>query len=143
MIIQVKRETSIQDAVPSKIYLDGAFFAHGLENKNYMIPAGRYSVTGKRSEKFGANKIYLNVQDRSGIMFHGGNTTEDTRGCILVGANRNGATISGDKSNELFKEVNNAANAGEGVVCVVSNAFNWPIVLTVAGVVGLVFLATR
>lgn len=143
MIIQVKRETSIQDAIPSKIYLDGAFFAYGLENKNYMFPAGRYSVTGKRSEKFGANKIYLNVPDRSGIMFHGGNNTEDTRGCILVGANRNGATISGDKSNELYNKVNNAANAGEGVVCVVSNAFNWPIVLTVAGVVGLVFLATR
>ena len=143
MIIQVKRETAIQNAVPSKIYLDGAFFAYGLENQNYMIPNGRYSVTGKRSEKFGANKLYLNVPERSGIMFLGGNTAEDTKGCLLVGANRNGATISGDKSNELYNEVNNAANAGEGVVCVVSNAFNWSMALTVAGVVGLVFLATR
>lgn len=143
MIIQVKRETAIQNAIPSKIYLNGAFFAYGLENQNYMIPNGRYSVTGKRSEKFGANKLYLNVPERSGIMFHGGNTAEDTKGCLLVGANRNGATISGDKSSELYNTVNNAANAGEGVVCVVSNAFNWPIALTVAGVVGLVFLATR
>lgn len=143
MIIQVKRETAIQNAVPSKIYLDGAFFAYGLENQNYMIPTGRYSVTGKRSEKFGTNKLYLNVPERSGIMFHGGNTAEDTKGCLLVGANRNRATISGDKSNELYNEVNNAANAGEGVVCVVSNAFNWSMALTVAGVVGLVFLATR
>lgn len=143
MIIQVKRETPIQNAVPSKIYLDGALFGYGLENLDYMIPPGHYTVSGKRSEKFGTNKIYINVPDRSGIMFHGGNTPEDTRGCVLIGANRNGATISGDKSNELYNSVNSAANAGEGVVCVVSNPIDWLSILTVAGVVGLLFLATR
>lgn len=143
MVIQVIREKPINGAIRSKIYLDGSFFAYGLENENFAFPVGRYNVSGKRSEKFGENKIYLDVPGRSGIMFHGGNTKEDTKGCLLVGANRNGATISGDKSNELYNEVNNAANAGEGVVCVVSNAFNWSIALTVAGVLGLVFLATR
>lgn len=143
MVIQVIREKPINGAIPSKIYLDGSFFAYGLENENFAFPVGRYSVSGKRSEKFGANKIYLDVPGRSGIMFHGGNTANDTRGCVLVGARREGAAISGDKSNELYTTVNSAANAGGGVVCVVENAFNWSIALTVAGVVGLVFLATR
>ena len=143
MVIQVIREKTINGAIPSKIYLDGSFFAYGLENENFAFPVGRYSVSGKRSEKFGANKIYLDVPGRSGIMFHGGNTKDDTKGCVLVGSTRNGDQIAGDKSNELYTTVNSAANAGEGVVCVVENAFNWPMLLTVAGVVGLVFLATR
>lgn len=143
MVIQVIREKPINGAIPSKIYLDGSFFAYGLENENFAFPVGRYSVSGKRSEKFGANKIYLDVPGRSGIMFHGGNTKEDTKGCVLVGSTRNGDQIAGDKSNELYTTVNSAANAGGGVVCVVENAFNWSIALTVAGVVGLVFLATR
>ena len=142
MFIQVKRESAINGAIPSKVFLNGAFFAYGLENDAFNIPAGKYNVSGNFSGKFGTNKIYLDVPGRSGIMFHGGNTAGDTRGCILLGANREGSTISGDKSGEFYQLVNNAGNAGGGVVCVVENAFNWPMLLMVAGVVGLVFLAT-
>lgn len=142
MIIQVKRESAVNGAIPSKVFLNGAFFAYGLENDAYKIPAGKYNVSGNLSGKFGTNKIYLDVPGRSGIMFHGGNTAGDTRGCILIGANREGSTISGDKSGELYQLVNNAGNAGEGVACVVSDPINWPTILTVAGIAGiLIFLA--
>lgn len=143
MIIKVKREIPINGALPSRIYLDSDFFGYGLENENFSIPAGQYNVTGKRSEKFGANKIYIDVPGRSGILFHGGNTKDDTRGCILIASRRQGDTISGDISGELYERVNGAANAGEGVGVVVYDYFPWSKIALFAAVVGLIYIANK
>lgn len=144
MIIQVKRETEINGAIPSRVYLDNSFFGYGLENSDYLIPAGKYDVSGKRSEKFGSNKLYLTVPGRSGIMFHGGNTRDDFRGCIGVASHRSGDAIAGDLSNELYDRVNGAANAGEGVAAVVSNPFPWKrvAILAVTGVL-VIYIARK
>lgn len=144
MIIRVKRETAINGAIPSRVYLDNSFFGYGLENSDFAIPAGKYDVSGKRSEKFGSNKLYLSVPNRSGIMFHGGNTKDDFRGCIGVASNRSGDAIAGDLSNELYDRVNGAANAGEGVAAVVSNPFPWKrvAILAAAGVL-VVYIARK
>lgn len=143
MIIQVKRETEINGAIPSRVYLDNSFFGYGLENSDYLIPAGKYDVSGKRSEKFGSNKLYLTVPGRSGIMFHGGNTRDDFRGCIGVASHRSGDAIAGDLSNELYDRVNGAANAGEGVAAVVSNPFPWKRVAILAATGVLVIYIAR
>lgn len=144
MIIQVKRETEINGAIPSRVYLDNSFFGYGLENSDYLIPAGKYDVSGKRSEKFGSNKLYLTVPGRSGIMFHGGNTRDDFRGCIGVASHRSGDAIAGDLSSELYERVNGAANAGEGVAAIVYNPFPWKrvAVLAAAGVL-LIYIARK
>lgn len=144
MIIQVKRETEINGAIPSRVYLDNSFFGYGLENADFLIPAGKYDVTGKRSEKFGTNKLYLTVPGRSGIMFHGGNTRDDFRGCIGVASHRSGDAIAGDLSSELYDRVNDAANAGEGVAAVVSNPFPWKrvAILAAAGVL-VIYIARK
>lgn len=144
MIIQVKREREINGAIPSRVYLDNLFFGYGLENADYLIPAGKYDVTGKRSEKFGTNKLYLTVPGRSGIMFHGGNTRDDFRGCIGVASTRSGDAIAGDLSNELYDRVNGAANAGEGVAAVVSNPIPWKrvAILAAAGVL-IIYIARK
>lgn len=144
MIIQVKREKEINGAIPSRVYLDNSFFGYGLENADFLIPAGKYDVTGKRSEKFGTNKLYLTVPGRSGIMFHGGNTRDDFRGCIGVASHRSGDAIAGDLSSELYDRVNGAANAGEGVAAVVSNPFPWMrvAILAAAGVL-VIYIARK
>lgn len=144
MIIQVKREKEINGAIPSRVYLDNSFFGYGLENSDYLIPAGKYDVSGKRSEKFGTNKLYLTVPGRSGIMFHGGNTRDDFRGCIGVASKRSGDAIAGDLSSELYDRVNGAANAGEGVAAVVSNPFPWKrvAILAAAGVL-IIYIARK
>lgn len=121
MLVKVAREKTINGAIPSKIYADGLFMGYGLESDLYKIPAGVYSAYGQTSPKFGTTKLYLNVPGRSGILFHGGNTTEDTRGCILTGKNRNGATVSGDFSDELFKVVDNAYKRGENIAVQVTD----------------------
>lgn len=115
MLVKVAREKTINGAIPSKIYADGVFIGYGLESDLYKIPAGVYSAYGHTSPKFGTNKLYLNVPGRSGILFHGGNTIDSTRGCILTGKNRSGATVSGDFSDELFKVVDDAYKRGENI----------------------------
>ena len=49
------------------------------------IPAGVYQCRKIRSPKFGVTFEVLDVPDRSHILFHKGNTIEDTQGCILIG----------------------------------------------------------
>lgn len=48
------------------------------------IPAGSYTCQRIRSPKFGDTFEVTNVPNRSHVLFHKGNTVEDTHGCILV-----------------------------------------------------------
>ena len=49
------------------------------------IPAGRYRCRAIRSPKFGNTYEVCDVPGRAHVLFHQGNTIEDTHGCILVG----------------------------------------------------------
>lgn len=49
------------------------------------IPPGRYKCQRTRSPKFGWTFALLDVPNRTHVLFHSGNTLEDTQGCILVG----------------------------------------------------------
>lgn len=120
MIIKVSRERRRADgAIPSKVFVDGVFFSYGLENDAYKIPEGTYSVYYKVSPSFGKNKVYIDVPGRTNILVHGGNTIDQTKGCLLVGAEREGSTIKGDQSDFLFNVVEGAAKSGEPVAVVI------------------------
>ena len=54
------------------------------------IPEGGYMCEKIVSPKFGETLHVQNVPDRSEIIFHSGNSKEDTRGCILVGTSFTG-----------------------------------------------------
>lgn len=58
-----------------------------LDNKptKSCIPAGHYIVKAVQSPKFGDTYEVTKVPGRSHILFHAGNTEEDTLGCILLG----------------------------------------------------------
>lgn len=49
------------------------------------IPLGNYSCKKFHSGKFGSTYVLESVPNRSGILFHSGNTHLDTYGCILLG----------------------------------------------------------
>ena len=141
MIVEVVREKAIGYAVPSRIYVDGVFFSYGLENDNYKIPTGVYDAYGMTSPKFGTNKLYITVPGRSSILFHGGNDADDTKGCVLVGKNRDGDRISGDVSDELFNVVDQAYKRGEAVAVKITGGITGAaIFLGVAGIVALIYL---
>jgi hypothetical protein len=48
------------------------------------IPAGRYVCARVQSPHFGGTFEVTGVPGRTSILFHKGNTTDDTHGCILV-----------------------------------------------------------
>lgn len=48
------------------------------------IPPGSYACQPIRSPKFGSTYEVTNVPGRSHILFHKGNTVDDTHGCILL-----------------------------------------------------------
>ena len=116
MLLELKRELPKKSgAVLSRLYVDGVLFGYGLENKAYIFPDGQYNLWARTSPSFGKNKVYIDVPGRTNIMFHGGNTTENTKGCVLVAANRDGETIKGDLSDKLFTTVDAAGRGGEPV----------------------------
>ena len=49
------------------------------------IPAGVYPCKRVQSPRFGNTFEVTRVPGRSAILFHGGNSIEDSRGCILTG----------------------------------------------------------
>ena len=66
------------------------------------IPLGTYPVTLSFSQHFGRLMPEIqNVPGREFIRIHGGNTTADTHGCVLVGFTRVGPDVIGDSQHAL------------------------------------------
>lgn len=103
MYLELKRESkTASGSIPGKLYLNGAFFGYTLENSEYNIPAGTFYLYERFSPKFLTNKIAIEVPNRQFILFHGGNTKEDSTGCVLVAKNRISKDfIQGDLSESL------------------------------------------
>ena len=85
----VQRGVLLIDGQPELVTLELPW----LENKRKIscIPTGSYK-TRKTMNRFMSGGALipvtfevLNVPDRSGILFHIGNTTKDTEGCIILG----------------------------------------------------------
>lgn len=104
MRLELVRDAQVEGskAVPGRLYVDGEFFGYTLENADYIVAPGSWPIFSQVSPSFGKSKIYIEVPGRSGIMFHGGNYAEQSRGCVLLASRRPTAdTISGDKSDAL------------------------------------------
>lgn len=59
----------------------------GRENIAHIssIPPSQYVCYKRKSPKFGLTFSVMSVPGRSNILFHSGNTKDDTTGCILLG----------------------------------------------------------
>lgn len=84
------------------VRVDGVVVGITLENpwkdnqRNIScIPAGEYTAVKHTSPKFGDTYHINNVPGRSEIIFHAGNTTSDTAGCVLLGLGFGGNNKSG------------------------------------------------
>lgn len=136
-----ERENTAGGGIPGRLYLDGKFFGYTLENAAAAIPEGDFNLYTRFSPKFNANKIAIDVPGRSYIQFHGGNTPEDSAGCVLVGRERGEAgNIYGDLSGDLYNAVREEAEAGRAVVTV-RRAYNYIILVAVAA--AAVYFLTR
>lgn len=93
------RDRLTADSTQGKLYVNGEYQCETLElawldNKKSIscIPKGNYSVSFRKAEESPKYKykhlIVNNVPDRSYILFHIGNRTKDSKGCILTGKTR-------------------------------------------------------
>lgn len=145
MKVELIREKPTQSgAILSRVFVDGSFFGHGLENNLYKIPAGRFDLYGKYSPSFKANKVYIDVPGRDNIMFHGGNRAEQTKGCVILAANRDGERVSGDLSQKLYDVIDAAGRSGQPVGLVVKNSNTTIfVVLGILGAAGILYYLTK
>ena len=92
----ILRDTFTEVSTIGNLYLNGEWLCDTLENpylnnqrNKSCIPEGQYKVR-LRTARESATKDYLHllvqdVPDRSLVLFHVGNKSSDTRGCVLVG----------------------------------------------------------
>lgn len=125
-----------------KLYIDGAYFSYTLEDtvrasgikvkEETAIPAGIYDVNVSRSNRFKRNMPIItskgigHVQEKGisfyGVRIHGGNTHENTEGCILVAKNKiNDDTIQGTMERPLTSLLEQALADGAKVELEVIN----------------------
>lgn len=104
MNIRLIRSVFTDTAIMGKLYLNEEFFAFTCEDKDRnlhgdaskkvygktAIDEGRYEVICSYSEHFSRYlPLLLKVPCFEGIRIHGGNTAQDSLGCILIGAESN------------------------------------------------------
>lgn len=99
MYIQLVRESYTKEATEGKLFVNGTFECHTLEDQDRnleddgekvygktAIPKGSYSIKITHSNRFQeVLPLLLDVPQFTGIRIHAGNSSEDTDGCILVG----------------------------------------------------------
>lgn len=134
MNIELKREPSTDSGTFGKLYVDGMFSCHSLEDETRevegqpvaqwkikgetAIPKGRYKVIINHSNRFKRElPLLLKVPGFDGIRIHPGNTEADTEGCILVGTERNATAVLNSRVafNDLMGDIQDALTNGEEV----------------------------
>jgi hypothetical protein len=128
------RDTFTEKSTTGKLFLNGEFFGHTLEdtsrgrsiklNAKTSIPEGTYLVNITLSNRFqrympmiynhenGYQLDNLGISFK-GIRIHGGNKAEHTEGCILIAKNRlNDDLIQGSLEKELTEKLKELGGAG-------------------------------
>jgi len=142
MKLTLQRRESKSGATIGKLFIDGVFACHSLEDEireiegqpveswkvhgKTAIPAGTYSVTLEMSGRFGPDTLTINdVPGFKYIRMHSGNTAKDTEGCPLLGMQATEFSLIGGTSRPAValvkSEVKKAIERGESVTIQVNN----------------------
>tara|TARA_R110001606_G_scaffold187019_1_gene334597 strand:- start:60 stop:536 length:477 start_codon:yes stop_codon:yes gene_type:complete len=128
------RDEMTQDSTLGKLYIDGEYECETLElpwldNKQSVscIPDGSYNVkirSADESRNYKYNHLIVQeVPNRSYILFHIGNTTKDSRGCILSGKTRkkNFVGLSKKAHNSLMDNLINKGERAGNINLIIKN----------------------
>jgi hypothetical protein len=143
MLIEILRDSFTETTAAGRLLINGEFICFTLEDvpRAYGIkvagktalPSGRYTVTITPSVRFKRPMclVYTNPKDLScelggirfeGIRIHGGNTSDNTEGCILVGRVRDSADrIHSSEEQLVFGRVKRAIDSGDVVYLDIRN----------------------
>ena len=126
------RDTFSKDSTIGELFINGERICDTLENpwqdnqRNIScIPEGKYPVR-IRLPRESATRDYIHllvedVENRSYILFHRGNSAKDTRGCILVGLGSQQDVVNNSvlAMDLLIKEILNLG--GENINLIIKN----------------------
>jgi len=116
-IIEILRREESDQGTISVISIDKQILGFTLEPEDRLnkvslssIPTGCYRVRPYSSAKYPEAYQIVDVPGRTKILFHAGNTEEDTAGCILVGSSvgklkGNRAVLNSGATYEKFKQI--------------------------------------
>jgi hypothetical protein len=140
VLISVVRKPSKNGATIGDVYVDGVRDCYSLEDEIREIPGrpvSEWKVPGKTAIPSGKRRLVLTKSQRfgkvlpeillvegfSGVRIHAGNTQADTDGCILVGEEVHGDTITRSKEAllELMAAISQALDGGESVFIEIEN----------------------
>ena len=135
MELTLQRITKDKNYTLGELSVDGEKFCHTLEPTwrkpearkipgKTAIPEGRYPIVITLSPKFKQwLPLLLHVPNFTGIRIHAGNTSKDTKGCILVGENTSKGTLSDSRLwvERLKRRIVDAKERGEGVFITIKN----------------------
>jgi hypothetical protein len=120
-------EDPVREMTPDS---DGDGIAEGKIMGDTAIPAGTYEIDWTFSQRFQKfMPILLAVPFFTGIRMHGGNTTADTKGCLLAGLKLNPAKdgiIPGSSTpaiNALAGKIERAREGDEKVTITITDDF--------------------
>ena len=125
MRIQLFRILYNEDSTRGALFIDGKFFGYTLEDVvrpagvkvpgKTAIQAGKYGVVVNVSNRFGREMtLLIGVPNFEGVRVHGGNTAEDSEGCILLAKNAIAANkIQGTLEKKFTAAVKAAILRGE------------------------------
>lgn len=102
MNLELHRDLFADNFTLGMLYTDGDFLAFTCEDVDRFLEEGNEKVPGKTAIPRGQYQVVLSyswkykkimpgilsVPGFAGVRIHGGNTAEDTDGCILIGAIR-------------------------------------------------------
>jgi len=92
-IVELVRLESGEQGTFGVLKIDKQAFCCTLEPRDRLnannisaIPPGQYIAVRHQSPKFGETFMVKDVPGRTNILFHKGNTDDDTAGCIILGS---------------------------------------------------------
>lgn len=113
---------------PGRMHFEGHAFCHTCEDEDRRleddgakvfgktaIPRGKYRMITSESPRFGRIlPEVLNVPGFTGIRIHGGNTAEDSHGCILVGQIKTATGVAkcAPTVQQIINSIDDAAELG-------------------------------
>lgn len=137
MELKLLRKDYGEKATEGELYINGVFECYTLEDKVRPYPE---KVEGETAIWPNTYKIIIDFSDRfqrlmphildvllfTGIRFHWGNRSKDTKGCVLVGKNKvaNDPDFIGTSQvafDALFKKLETAINNGEEIWITIVN----------------------
>lgn len=134
MEITIERRYGCARYTVGALYVDGAYFCDTLEPpvREYgvkipgrsAVPAGTYKTVLNYSARFQrVLPLLIDVPGFEGVRIHPGNGAEDTRGCVLVGFNRQKGRVLQSRATfeRLFEKLRLAEQRGETVSAQIKN----------------------